>query len=444
MKKNTKLFALRHLGGLGLCVASLGVSAMDFSTAYQRARAQDPTLAQVQAKFEAAQEKLPQARAGWLPSVSLSANTTYNQESVDNRSKALQNDWRYNSHGYTLSLTQPLFRWQNQVGQAQAQSQVAQAELALAQARQELILRTAQAYLDVQQARENLAAAQAYEAGVARQLEVARQAFGLGTGIKTDVHDAETRWELAQAQLAAAQADLETKNRALEALVGQSVEAVLPFAPNVPLPLPAPAQVGPWVEAAQQNNLVLRQQRAAVAVATQEAERQRGGHYPTLDLVASHGSNSALSSGDRTNTDASRIGLQLTVPIYQGGTVRSKVTEAEAERRAAQFAEEAALRSATLLARQSFAGVMQGAVQVRAMRAAVVAAQSAMESNRHAFEAGVRLGLDVLNAHSQVLSARRDLSRAVNEAVLSHLRLKAAVGTLGDEDVAGLNALLQR
>lgn len=56
---------------------------------------------------------------------------------------------------------------------------------------------------------------------------------------------------------------------------------------------------------------------------------------------------------------------------------------------------------------------------------------------------GVRLSIDVLNAQAQAFTARRDLTRVVVDTVLAQLSLKAAAGSLGENDVQAVNALLE-
>jgi len=434
----------RTLTLISILALSPQVHAADFTAVYQLAKDNDSAFAEARAKFEAAQEKIPQGRAGLLPTVSLSGNTTYNREDVDNRTRRTQNDWSFNSNGLTLSLTQPLFRWQNWVGYDQSKLVVAQAEAGLANARQDLILRTAQAYFDVLQADENHAAAQAYQSAVAGQLDIAKKAFQIGTGIQTDVHDAQTRYEIASSQVIAAETEREVKRRALETIVGSLPPSLAGLRKGVTLEPPKPAEIAQWIGAAEQSNLSVQQQRLAVEIASREVERQRAGHYPTLDLVASAGHTSTLSSGDRQITDANRIGLQLNVPIFQGGEVSSKTAEADANRRAAISAQETARRGAVLQARQSYLGVVNGLAQVKTLQAANAAAQKAMTSNKDAFDVGVRLGIDVLNAQNQVYVTRRDLTRTAVETLIAQLRLKAAVGTLGEEDVQAVNGLLEK
>ena len=88
--------------------------------------------------------------------------------------------------------------------------------------------------------------------------------------------------------------------------------------------------------------------------------------------------------------------------------------------------------------------MVNGLAQVRALKAALVSSQSALESNKLGYEVGVRINIDVLNAENQVYVTRRDLARATLDTLLAQLRLKGAVGALGEDDIAQINALLER
>lgn len=146
--------------------------------------------------------------------------------------------------------------------------------------------------------------------------------------------------------------------------------------------------------------------------------------------------------GGQLETDFQNVGVQLNLPIFQGGLVASRQNEASANRAAAESILEQARRNAALSARQYYLGATNGLAQVRALKAALISSQSSLESNRLGFEVGVRINIDVLNADNQVYVTRRDLARAVVDTLMSQLRLKAAVNTLSEDDVAAINALL--
>ena len=65
-----------------------------------------------------------------------------------------------------------------------------------------------------------------------------------------------------------------------------------------------------------------------------------------------------------------------------------------------------------------------------------------LASNKLGYEVGVRVNIDVLNAQQQLYSTRRELAAARYNTILSQLRLKAVVGTLGEEDVEDVNRAL--
>lgn len=433
---------MRSMKKLPLLLAALLVSApvmaADLMQVYRDALANDAQYAAARATAEAGREKLPQGRAGLLPVIGATANTTWN----DNTFSGI--DRRFNSNGYNVSLTQPLFRWQNYVQYGQSKLQVVQSEANFAQARQDLILRVAQAYFDVLNAEENLRAVQANKTAIAQQLEQAKKNFEVGTATITDSHEAQSRYDLASAQEIAADSDLEIKRYALRLVVGKDSGGLSPLKPQAVLMPPQPASMGKWVDAAEKDSFAVQAQQAAAEIADKEVERNRAGHYPTLDVVANYGDSAAGASqlgGTSFDIVSRNIGLQLSIPIFQGGLINSKTREAAANRDAAQATLDNARRTAALGAQQSYLGVVNGLAQVRALEAALVSSASALESNKLGYEVGVRINIDVLNAEQQVYSTKRDLAKARFDTLFAQLKLKAAVGSLGEDDLQQVNAL---
>ena len=103
---------------------------------------------------------------------------------------------------------------------------------------------------------------------------------------------------------------------------------------------------------------------------------------------------------------------------------------------------EAARRNAALQARQAYLGVTSGLAQVKALDAALVSSQSAVDSNKLGYEVGVRINIDVLNAQSQYFDTRQKLMKARLDTLISQLKLKAAAGNLVEGDLKAVNALL--
>lgn len=441
MKKLSLLLAAACLAG--------SAGAADLLQVYRLALDNDPQFLAARHQADAGREKEAQGLSGLLPTLGASANTQWNDLKRDVNGGATTKA-EYNSHGYTVTLTQPVFRWQNVVTWQQGRMQAAQAEAQFAQARQEVILRVAQAYFDVLYAEENLRALQAQKKAIAQQLEQAKKNFEVGTATIVDTHEAQSRFDLATAQEIAADSDLEIKRRALEVVVGRDPGALAQLRDKAALERPQPDVMARWVEAAEKDAIAVQLQQLALEVAAKEVEKSRAGHYPTLDAVVAHGNaaqNAALpvvgsNAAPGYETRSTTAALQLNIPLFQGGFVNSKTREAAASREAARQQLEAARRNAAQAARQAYLGVANGTAQVAALKAALVSSQSSLESNRLGYEVGVRIGIDVLNAEQQLYATRRDLAKAWYDTLLAQLRLKSAVGTLEEADLAKVNALL--
>jgi outer membrane protein len=275
-------------------------------------------------------------------------------------------------------------------------------------------------------------------------LESAKKNFEVGTSTIVDTHEAQSRFDLAQAQEIAADSDLEVKRSALQAIVGKTPGLLAATRKGAELQPPQPREMSAWVEAAEKNSINVQLQQFAAEIAGREVDKQRAGHYPTIDLVANKGSSSTLLSTavGMADTDFKNVGVQLNLPLFAGGGTASRQREAVANRAAAQSTLEASRRAAALSARQYYLGVVNGLAQVRALKAAMTSSQSALDSNKLGYEVGVRINIDVLNAENQLYVTRRDLAKAELDTLLSQLRLKAATAALGEEDVMAVNALL--
>jgi len=440
---NLKPFPLLLATLLG---ASNGAQAADLLETFRAAQANDPVFASARAAQQAGQEKLPQGRALLLPSISLSANSTFNDQTIQYQGATFLpgGNIRYNSHGYGVNLTQPLFRQQNWVTYSEAELQVAQAEAQFRIAEQDLILRVAQAYFDVLIAQDSVQLAEAQKTAIAEQLEQARRNFEVGSATITDTHEAQARYDLTSAQEIAAQNDLEIRKRALQQLIDAMPKDLRHLGKGFKLEIPQPADMEKWVDEAQSNSLQLAIAQASAEIAEKEVARNRGGHYPTLDLVANYANNQSNggSFGVGSDTTSKSVGVQFNLPLFQGGAVNSRWREAEANRERARQTLEDTRRSVALQTRQAYLGVVSGIAQVRALQQALTSSESVLEASKLGQEVGVRTNLDVLNAQQQLYATRRDLYQAQYNYLISQLRLKAAAGSLGEEDLGRINQAL--
>lgn len=428
----------------GLLASTGTLAAEDLLAVARAALANDAQLQSARAQREATSEKLPQARAGLLPNLTLNGTTQWNDVEI---SKPVDRSTQYNSHNFGFQLTQPLFRWANWVQFEQGKLQVAAADAQLAQARQDTLLRAAQAYFDLLYAQDVLTSIIAQKTAASEQLELARKSFEVGTVTITDVHEAQSRFDLATAQEIAARSDIEVKRHALAVITGRAPDALRGLRSEVAFTLPEPARMEDWVDRAQTESLTVLAQLANQEIANREIERQRAGHYPTVDLVATYGQNKTVITfaGAPLNneTTTGTVGVQVSVPLFQGLGQESRVRESAHLLDRARAEVDFARRNAAQQARQAWLGVANGIAQTAALRAAQVSSQSSLDANKLGYEVGVRINIDVLNAQQQLYVTRRDLAKARYDTLLAQLRLKAAAGQLAEPEIEAVNALLE-
>ena len=441
MKSGSIVFAM-------LLAASGGANATDLLQTYRAAQANDPVIAAARAAQQAGQEKLSQGRSLLMPSVNLNANTTINDLTTQFNPTVppllTGGTDRYNSNGYGVTLVQPLFRQQNWVAYSESKLQAMQSDLKYKIAEQDLIVRVAQAYFDVLIAQDSVELANAQMNAISEQREQAKRNFEVGSATITDTLEAQARYDQTGAQEIAAKNNLEVKRSALQQLINAAPGELDPLGKDFKLEVPQPANIEKWVSEAEQSNLQLAIAQASAEIADKEVARNRGGHYPTVDMVANYSRNNANggSFGIGTDTTSKSIGVQLNMPLFEGGAVNSRWREAEANRERARQELINAQRNVEQQTRQAYLGVVSGVSQVQALKQALASSQSVLDASKLGQQVGVRTNLDVLNAQQQLYSTRRDLYQAQYNYLMSELRLKQAEGTLGLADLEKVNQAL--
>lgn len=420
--------------------------AEDLLSIYNKAKKEDPVFASAYQSLLVASEKIPQARAALLPILNLNANTSeqkgkssFNYEAYTNRD--IQN-W-----GVNLQLTQPIFRVQNWVTYKQAGVQIKQAQADFLKAKQELILRVAQAYFDILVARDSIEVFETQLKAVERQLETAQKNYQAGITTITDIHESKSRLDITTSNLIASQKDFEDKKAVIEQITGEQIDGLSNLRENIIINNPLPNNAKEWASAAVNNSPAVMFYQALSELSEYEVTKNRSGHLPTLDIVASHGENyasgSMASPSDiKSRYRATQVGLQFAMPIFSGGLTYSKTQEAEIAFAKARLDLEASKRSAAASAKQAFYGMQNGIAQISALNSAVDSSKKSVEANQIGYKIGVRINTDVLNAEQQLSSVRRDLTKAKYDTLLYGLKLKASNGILSESDVVEINEML--
>jgi outer membrane protein len=447
--------AARRLRRAGLAVLlalssllPLHVSAADLLSLFQLATERDPVLKGTQAGLRATLEAFPQARAGLLPSVGITANVARNFQQLTQQGVTPQTnaggDFTFTSGGYSLNVTQPLYHRDRFIQLKQADSRIRQAQLEVDAVYQELIVRLAERYFALLGAADNLEFAGAELTALRRQLEETRQRFEVGLIAITDVEEAQAGYDLSVAQEIEARNLLDDAREALHEVIGEEPGVTAKLREQIPLLSPEPTDIAVWADQALVQNLRVAAAGAAVDTAREEIDRQAAGHFPTLDLVGSHGFDRTGGGLGNVETDGTSIGLALAVPIFSGGAVVSQTREAAERHQQAIEQREQARRETYRRTREAFLGVMAGISRIKALKQAVQSSIVSVASTKAGLEVGTRTAVDVVVTERTLFGTRRDYARARYDYLLDTLRLKFAAGTLTTGDLAAVNGFLER
>jgi outer membrane protein len=288
---------------------------------------------------------------------------------------------------------------------------------------------------------------------VSRQLEQAEQRYAVGLIAITDVQEARAAHDSSAAAVIAAKRQVASAQEFLREITGDLFDSLARPIEPFQLDNPDPVSEDRWVEMGLQQNLSLVSSRLAADIARDNVSSVRGGHYPSLDLVA---------SGYKVNTDANSInadgtpygsstldqtqrsiGIQLTFPLYSGGMVSSQVRQAVYQHRAAKERVERVARQTEHDARDAYLGVISEITRVKALRRAVESNTTALNATQAGYEAGTRTAVDVLESRRRWIQAKTDYARSRYDYMMNVLKLEQAAGILSEQSLNRLNALLK-
>lgn len=442
----TTLFAAK-IESVNLESVNLGsVKPQSLLDVYHEALAKDPTLASALSANKAAQELIEQSKALYRPAVNFTADASTSNTNIRYLDSNIPpGNSKFENLRAVVEARQPIYRKQNLVQIAQSKTQVSQADKQYHLSQQNLILRTTQAYFDVLLAQDKIDLIIAQKAAILSQLEQAKVTFEVGTATVTDVNEAQARYDLILAQEIAAINEFEIAKRAVEAITGSIPSKLATVKADIQVAM-LQQTMQDWQQVGSQNNLNIQIQQDALKLAEQEVERANAGHLPTLDGVASYaysyanGSPSVFSAGNELKN--ATIGLQLEIPLYQGGAISSRARQAVLNKQKALDDVGIARRQTDLETQRAYFNLSSSIAQVKALDQALISSQSQLDSTKLGYEVGVRTSVDVLNAQQQLFSAKRDLLQARYSYLVNIIRLKAASGLVAEVDLQDINQQL--
>ena len=258
----------------------------------------------------------------------------------------------------------------------------------------------------------------------------------------TDVLETQSKYDVAEVQVIEAQADVDNSRQLLGGILGRVLppdEALAGLAQAFrPEPL-LPSVVEAWNLLALDGNADLQAQRLAIASAQQDVAKNSAGHYPRLDLVASNSSSRADSIVTYNQSSVvNSLGIQLTIPLYNGGYVVASTRQALANVQRLEAELDGKTEKVLAELRKHFTLVRSSSKRIEALERAQESAEKLIFATRKSVQGGVRVNLDVLTAQQQLFTVQRDLAQARYSYFNAWLKLRFAAGVLDETDIKNL------
>ncbi len=447
-----------HLASLKLALAALLLNAqpsfaVDLIDAYNAALKADPTLLAAEAEVEAGREKRVQGNALLLPQINVTGTYQHIDNSTDTGLPPEFADLiKSSSQGQVqkgeVQLKQPLYDAGAWAERKQLLRQTDLAEITYRNAQQELIQRVSEAYLNVLLAQEALRVAQAEKAAVGLQRDRAQARFEVGRSKITDVQESQARYDSVLTNELSTESTLALRQAQYQELTGLPPENLAELAPEFPLTPPQPDSLPTWQSRGLDRSPRVLVKQNELLIASADIDKYRLLARPTLELQASYsdqsqnGSLSPTIAADRNKTGV--VGVELSVPLFAGGSIDSKRREAVSKERQAQRELDATQRDIRLQVQDSFLAVKTGVARVKALQQSVLSEQTALEATTLGRDIGSRTESDVLDAQQRLFSTQLDLAQARSDYLLGRIKLALAVGDLQLGDLQILNACLAK
>ncbi|MFI9655006.1 TolC family outer membrane protein [Guyparkeria sp. GHLCS8-2] len=430
--------------GVGLAVGGTPAWSADLLDIYALAEQNDQQLRSAEQQRLSVEQNIPIQRADLLPQVGGNAGVDYTHTRVlDGGFPGSPDVVKGSGRNLGLSLSQTIYNRSENLQLDIAQLQVRQAAIDYEQARQDLILRAGQAYFQVLNADAQLQLAKANRTALTRQLERAQRQYEVGLVAVTDVADAQSEYDQANAQIIQARNALNNAEAALQTIVGKPLTDLDDIRTNLDVAKPEPADPQDWIDLAVEQNLGLQSAVVGTRIAQQNVDVARSQRAPTVSLEGSYGYDSSPSQfGNRSETLNGQVGVQLNLPIYTGGRINAQSRQAAFDYQRSQYDLEAQRRQVSQQTSDSYRGVQTSISQITAYRQAVESARTSLVATEAGYGVGTRTIVDVLNAELRVFQAMANYLDARYGYITNLLQLKADTGQLTVADLAAINRQL--
>jgi len=416
---------------------STGITGTTLEDFFSAAIEYSPQLKIAEERLNIGSARTSAAKGQLLPQLRANASRS------DNRRNALGQEQTFDGERYSITLTQVLFNWQAFSARNEASLLEDQFEAEYFGELAFLLTDVAEKYFDVLLASDALNSIASEFDAVSNQLDQIQNMYDRQLAQITDLYQAQASLAAVEAQQLQLQTELAMRREALRSASGVESGDLYRLSDEANIP-PLENSINYWVQQAEENNHQIRAREYAVEAADKRIDQRRGAYMPQVNfIVQRQDSDVGFDNRPQDRTDNTYIGLDVTIPLYAGGSNRAGVREATSQRRIA----ESELRQVQLQAnervRSAYLQVQSAATMIEAARKLLESTELTSTAMQRGFELGAVTNVDVLNALRDQFRAERDLQRTRYDHVKFLLLLKREAGQLSADDMLEVGGWLE-
>ncbi|MYM68816.1 TolC family outer membrane protein [Pseudoduganella sp. FT55W] len=431
-------FRVRALAAAALVCCAGQAGAIGLLQAYNAALANDPAYRSAIHEYEAGQQNKAIGRSQLLPQISANYSASKNRTDIITQTPLGDSPSHpvYFSRSSSVQLRQPILNLDSLARYKQSVAQTDYSAAVFDSRKQEMIVRLVSAYLDALLQSEQLRLTQAQRDAYIEQKNVNDRLFEKGEGTRTDMIETQARLDLSEAQVLEAQDSLQTALATLSALVGEKVMVLDDLAPQFRIAPMGADSYEDWKDIALKNNPEIRAQEFGVEAARQDVNKNRAGHAPRVDFVTSYSKNTADTINTYNQQSTVRaVGIQVSIPLFSGGYATATTRQSAANYEKSKSDLQTNTDKVLVELKRQYSAVLSSSKRVLALEKAVASGELLITATEQSIKGGVRINLDLLNARQQLYTSRRDQAQARYNYLLSTVKMKAAAGVLGVDDL---------
>ena len=411
-----------------------GSSAEDLLSVYHQALQADPRLRIAELRVDIGKAQVRQSVGRLFPQISGTANITWNRQDQEQ----VRTD-SFKGERYNIVLTQPILDIAKYKDWQRASAISGQHEQEFIDTRHQLMLDTVDRYFSVLAAEDDLFFTQDESETTKQRLRQIKKLYSKQLVKVTDLLEVEARLDKIDVDVIEAENNLEITQESIAELTGTNIVEISTLNNTVEFNK-LPDIADHWIKEARNNNPGLKAKQEAINAAREDLSQQLAGHYPVVNFQASALNSDIGFDNARTNHTQTHVaGLNLTLPIFDGGSTSARVYEARKRLELVMHEYESHYRTILKDTKASFLSTNTSVKRIQASKKAVESASKSYEAMDRGYKHGVVTIIDVLDAQHEKFRAKRDLQKAKYEYITNHIQLLRVTGLINDRALQEVN-----